>query len=368
MTELPKSYGVHLAVEIKTETRSFDTVDAAALKAEIKHEHLPEKPTKFQAISRALAALVRMCMSSIAFPAWSQHAEWETTHPVIRTVNGKQVQVGTTTAKHNGRNPNFSLKITQLKDQMKTDASTTWRINIANRSKAAENMGHVLSVTYDPTHAKLFFTQGTDANAYASFGKELVEIVSAEYNRFHMNYNDEDIRRVIAAELADMQALSIIKRANAFIPHTNLDRAKALYQFAKDCGQEVSWLGLDNSPETRDSLLTDLQASVNAAMDEYESVLDAKLNPKSLEHKRGEKRREAMYETAIGNIDKIFAIADYHAQVLGCMAEGLLERKGKLQDKAMQLLTYTGEELPVVQEVMTPEQAGMEVVLENAFE
>lgn len=341
MQQLGNSYGVKFDFEIKTDTRPFDTVEAAALKAGIKPEHMPEKPTTFQAISRAIACLTRTCMSSVEFPGWSKHATWEEETTSYKTVKGARIAVsGRATA--SGRNPNYSLKITQVK-KASTDASTTWRINIANRNKAGENMGHVLSVTYDPVLG-LRFEKGTDANAFAEFGREVQIIVNEEYKRFARNYNDEDIRRILDAELADMRALKVIKNTNRFIAHEFVDRAKGLYEFARDCGQVVSWLGLDNSPMTRDSLLHDLKTAIFSDMDEYEAELDAKLNPVGLERKRGEARREQMHDTAMKNIDKIMAMAQYHAQVLGCMAEGIAERESKLRAKAHKLLTTVGDE------------------------
>jgi len=346
MNELPKSYGVHMAVEVKTDTRPFDTVDLAAARANIKPEFLPEKPNTLTAISRALACLVRTCMASILFPDWSKYASWEEDRVTYRVVKGQRVAIGHKVT-CSGRNPNFSLKITEVK-KASTDASKTWRINIANRQKAGENMGHVLSVTYNPAETPaLTFQAGMDAYAFAEFGREIQAIVQAEYKRFARNYNDEDIRNIISAELRDMGALSVIKRNNAFIPHTDLDRAKALYQFAKDCGQEVSWLGLDNSPETRDSLLADLKAHVLGAMEEYEAELDEKLNPTGLERKRGEKRREQMYDTAMTNIDKIMAHAQHHAQVLGVLQDEIKEAEQRLRGKATLLLTTTGEDVKV---------------------
>lgn len=371
MGELSKSYGVKFDYEIKTDTRPFDQVDAAAYKAGIKHEHLPAKPTMGQAIARAIACLMRVCMSSIEFPAWSQHAQWLEDQPIIRVVNGKRVQVGTAHVPKTGRNPHYSLKITELKNAAKTDASTTWRINIANRLKAGENMGHVLSVVYDPI-AGIVFKRGVDAHAFDTFGKEIMEIVNTEYARFMSQYNDEDIRKVMDAELADMRALKVIKNTNRFIAHEYTDRAKALYQFAVDCGQEVSWLTLQADEMTRDSLLKDLQAAVFGAMDEYEAELDEKLNPKGLERKRGEKRREQMYNTARQTIDRIMAMADYHASVLGCMAKGIKERQAALEDKALRLLTCTGDEptpaLPKAAEAVQAD-AGEQVVdnVDDAF-
>lgn len=363
--ELPKSYGVHMAVEVKTDTRPFDVVDAAAYKAGIKHEHMPEKPNTFQAISRAIACLMRICMSSIEFPGWSKHSQWEETRTTYKVVKGARIPISGK-VQCSGRNPNYSLKITQVK-RASTDAKTTWRINVANRQNAGENMGHVLSVTYCPS-AGVYFEKGMDLQAFTEFGREFQTIVNDEYKRFANNYNDEDIRKLISAELADMHALSVIKRNNAFIPHTNLERAKALYNFAKEVGQEVSWLGLDNSPETRDSLLADLKASVFSAMDEYEKELDEKLNPTGLERKRGEKRREQMHETAMGNIDKIMAQAQYHAQVLGVLSEAITEREQALRAKAFKLLTTTGDEVvvPTGEPVFTAAQAGAEVVTSTA--
>lgn len=362
--ELPKSYGVHMAVEVKTDTRPFDVVEAAAHKAQINPERLPQRPGTFQAISRAIACLMRVCMSSIEFPAWSKHNSWEEERVTYRVVKGARIRV-TGKVACSGRNPNYSLKITQVK-RAAPDAATTWRLNIANRNNAGENMGHVLSVTYDPTLG-VYFDKGVDAAAFAEFGKELQHIVNEEYKRFANNYNDEDIRTLISAELADMHALSIIKRNNAFIPHTMMERAKALYTFAKDCGQEVSWLGLDNSPETRDSLLADLKTAVFSAMDEYEKELDEKLNPTGLERKRGEKRREQMHDTAMANIDKIMAQAQYHAQVLGVMAEAITEREKGLRAKAFKLLTTTGDETPALVASGTPTGAQVVKPGEDAF-
>ena len=345
MENLNKSYGVHLAVEVKTDTRPFDMVEGAAARASIRPEAMPEKPTPGKAISRAITCLMRICAASIEFPAWSQCASWVEERAVHRMVKGQQVQTGTRQVTMSGRNPNYSLKVTLVK-QAHVDAGTTWRINIANRNKAGESMGHVLSVTYSPL-VGLYFTNGTDAQAFDTFGKEIKAIVETEYQRFLSNYNDEDIRGLLSAELADMKALKVIKKNNCFIPHVSVDRAKALYEFAKECGQEVSWLGLDASEMTRDSLLHDLKSSIFSDMDEYEEVLNAKLNTPTGERKRGEKQRERMFDTAIGNIDRIMALAEYHADVLGVMAEGIRERRDALRSKAHELLTKDFDAAPL---------------------
>lgn len=371
MRELPKSYGVKFDFAVSTETRPFDLVDAAAYKAGVKPEHMPAKPSTGKAISRAIACLLRICMSSIEFPAWSKHATWEVSVPQMRTVNGVVVQVSTKQVQKSGRNPNYSLKITEVK-QMRTGTEKTWRINIANRNKQAENMGHVLSVTYNPATGLCEFHAGTDAVAFAEFGDEVREIINTEYKRFALNYNDEDIRDILDAELNDMRALKVIKNTNRFIAHEYVDRAKLLYDFAVDTGQTVSWLGLDNSPMTRDSLLKDLQATVNADMDEYEATLDEKLNPKGLERKRGEKRRGLMHDTAMETIDHIYAQAEYYEDILGAVAEGLKEKRDRLRAKAFKLLTVTGDEKPVLTSEAPAEMLptdGVEVVgTENAFE
>jgi hypothetical protein len=333
---LPKSYGVKFDFEIKSDTRDFDRVDAAAIKAGIKYDHMPQRPSQRQAISRAIAYLMRVCMTSIEFPSWSPFAHWEESIPQYRVVKGAQVLVGYSPKTCSGRNPNYSLKITEVK-QARVDASTTWRINIANRNKQAENLGHVLSVTYD--NGGLSFTMGTDMSAWETFGKEVMAIVNAEYKRFAMNYNDEDIRNVLNAELADMRALKIIKATNCFIAHEHVERAKALYKFAEECGQVVSWLGLDNDEMTRDSLLRDLKATVFADLEEYEGTMDKLLNTPPKERKRGEAQRERMFNTAISNIDKIFAQAEYYAQVLGVMSEELVQRRNHLRTKATEFLT-----------------------------
>lgn len=342
---LDKSYGVHLAIEVKTETRPFDQVDNAAINHGLV-ERLPEKPSQSKAISRAIACLMRICMSSIDFPQWSKHSQYEVTREITRVVSGATVKVGERVETVSGRNPNYSLKVTQVK-QAKTDASTTWRINIANRNKAGENMGHVLSVTYDPTHG-VYFTKGTDAQAFDDFGNEVREIVTNEFQRFATNYNDEDIRKVLEAELRDMRALSVIKRQNCFIPQANVDRAKSLYMFAKECGQEVSWLGLDASEMTRDSLLADLKSSIFADMDAYDKVLDDKLNPVGLEKKRGEKQRDRMYTTAMDNIDNIMATAEYYGAIFGIMEAEIIARRDKLKNKATELLTKDWENTPTL--------------------
>jgi hypothetical protein len=356
MDKLPNSYGAHVAFEIKSETRPFDLVDSAAYAAGIKPEHMPEKPSTGKAISRAIACLVRTCMSNIEFPAWSKYATWETNTPQHRVVGGKTVLVGMIRQIHAGRNPNYSLKVTEVK-QARTGMEKTWRINIADRNKQAENMGHVLSVTYDG--GALFFSKGTDAYAFAEFGAEVQEIVNTEYKRFALNYNDEDIRTILDAELSDMRALKVIKNTNRFIAHEHVERAKMLYDFAAACGQTVSWLGLDNSPMTRDSLLKELLATVTADMDEYETVLDEKLSPKGLERKRGEKRRESMHDTAMASIDRIYAQAEYYEEVLGAAAEGLAGKRDRLRQKAFKLLTVTGDEvlLPVKEVQEAPEAA-----------
>lgn len=333
---LPANYGVKFDFEISSATRPFDQVDAAADKHGIAKENRPDKPTKAQAIARAMLYLMRVCASSIEFPAWSPFNQWD------------KKKVG------DKRNPNYSLKITQVK-KLSTDTSVTWRINIADATKKGENMGHVISVTYDPGVVQpIYFTAGQDKAAFDTFGREVREIITNEYARFLNNYNDEDLRRVMDAELSSMHALKVIKNTNCFIPRDYVDRARALYEFAKDCGQVVSWLGLDNSDMTRNSLLADLRAVVMADMDEYERELDAKLNAPEGERKRGEKQRNRMFETANSTIDHIMAQAEYHATVLGCMAEGIIARRDALKAKAVEFLTRDFSKNTVATEASAP--------------
>ncbi len=316
---LDKSFGVKFDFEISTDTRSFAVVDAALITAEIPKEHWPDKPNKGRAIARAMMCLQRTCAASIEFPAWSQWANWEN-----KRSNEK-------------RNPNLSLKITQVK-KASTDTSVAWRINIADATKKGENMGHVLNVTYSPDHG-VYFTEGTDKGAFQAFGKEMQEIVNAEFNRFLTNYNDEDIRRVLDTELSSMRALKVIKNTNCFIPRDYVERARKLYQFAKDCDQTVSWLGLDSSEMTRESLLADLKKAIFSDLEAYEAEMDKKLNAPEGERKRGEQQRQRMFMTANDNIDSIMAMAEYHAQVLGVMIEGIQERQTALKQKATEFLT-----------------------------
>lgn len=363
---LPKSYGVKFDFEVKSDTRAFDQVDGACDRAEIKHEHRPQKPGQGRAIARAIAYLMRVCMSSVEFPSWSQFASWVEERPVYKTIKGALVCVGMEPETRNGRNPNYSLKITEVK-QAHTDASTTWRINIANRNKQAENMGHVLSVTYEPG-APLRFHRGTDAAAFDMFGKEVMEIINAEYARFATHYNDEDIRAVLDAELADMKALKVIKNTNRFIAHEWTDRARALYKFAEECGQIVSWLGLDNEEMTRDSLLRDLKASIFADMDEYEEKLVKSLNTPTKERKRGEKQRDRMFTTAVENIDRIFAMAEYHSQILGVMSEEIVARRAALKAKATEFLTRDFDAAPDAPAPAQVEAPKVAQSAEEAFE
>lgn len=331
---LPGNYGVKFDFEIRTDTRGFDLVDTAAIRAGIAEKNRPAKPSKGQAISRAMAYLMRVCVSSIEFPAWSDFSRWE----------GKR--------SNERRNPNFSLKITQVK-KASADTSVAWRINIADSTKKGENMGHVLNVVYDPNFG-VYFMAGEDALAFATFGREMQEIVNTEFGRFLTNYNDEDLRRVLDAELSEMRALKIIKKTNCFIPRDYVEQARKLYLFAKECGQVVSWLGLDNSDMTRDSLLADLRTAIFTEMEEYEAELDAKLNAPSGERKRGEKQRERMYNTANDNIDSIMVQAEYHAMVLGVMAEGIRERRDMLKRKAAEFLTKDFNSVTIPPAVQVP--------------
>lgn len=321
MEALGTGYGVHLSFEVKTDTRDFASVDAAMVKAGIVEKNRPSKPNITSAIARAMAYLTRTCTATIEFPPWSKHNQWE----------GKRA--------NEVRNPNFSFKITPVK-KLQSDTSQAWRVNIADNTRRQENLGHVISIIHDPNlPVPVYFTHGTDREAFEGFGREVQEIVNTEYARFINNYNDEDLRSVFNAELTEMRALKIIKNTNCFIPRDFVQRAEKLYTFAQECGQTVSWLGLDDSVRTRDSLLADLKAVIFGDMEEYEAVLDEKLNAKEGERKRGEKQRERMYNTSVSTIDRIMAQAEYHAAVLGVMADGIREKESALRLKACEFLT-----------------------------
>lgn len=335
----PATIGAYLSGEFQTDTRAFDRVETALKKSGIQAHHdspLLERPTPSKAASRAMNYLARTCAASIEFLPGSKFRTWTVDRPVYRMVKGERVQAGVTQEVMDGRNPNFCLKITVVK-KAKVDASVTWRVNIAHREKAGENMGHVLNVTY--VNGGIEFSPGVDAQAHEVFGADLEALIRAEYARFLTNYDDQDVRGVWDAEIAACRALKVIKNTNAFIATAYLERAQALYNFVRECGHEVSWLGLDNSPMTRDSLLKDLVASIMADMDKYEAQLDAKLNTPTKERKRGDAQRERMYNTASANLDEILALAEYQQTVLGCVSEKIAERATALRSKAREFLT-----------------------------
>ncbi len=339
MTNLSNRIGAQFSFNILSETRAFATVEEALSRSGIQDHHgrtLLARPTPANAISRAINYLTRTCQASIEFLPGSKWRTWTVEKPVYRVVAGVRSQTGTWTDVAEGRNPNFCLKITVVK-KLSTDTSVTWRVNVADRNKHNENMGHVLNVTY--ANGAIHFAPGSDVQAHDFFGADLEDVIRAEFDRFLSNYDDQDVRDICNTELAQFRALKVLKNTNAFISTEHLDRAKALYKFVCECGHEGSWLGLTDEPETRESLLKDLKSSIMADMDAYEEELDEKLNTPTKERKRGEAQRERMYNTQSAKLDDIMGMADYYSVVFGAMAEGIVERRDALRTKARELLT-----------------------------
>lgn len=329
MENLSAGWGSFLKFKLLTELRPFDQVEKALLESGIAERHadtkLLEHPKASTAFTRSMNYLVRVCMASIPFPAGSLNLEWED--------NGVK--------KSGDRNPNFSLKIESVKGTPKNELA--YRINISDRLCRDENMAHALTVTYRPGMA--IEVMPGNAAAWDRFGDDLAKLCRDANDKFSNNYNDEDIRDVVNAELASLKALNVLGKTTNFIAKDteltpdNTVRAKALVKFVRDCGHLANILGLDASSWTRDSIIEELRASIFADMDECEDNLNKKLDAKTVERKRGEDQRTRMLGTANKTIDRIMAIADYHATVLGVMAEGIRERAQGLREKATEFLT-----------------------------
>lgn len=327
--KLDSGWGLFLKYKMLTETRTFAQVEAALLASGIAERYsdtkLLEHPKASTAFTRCMNYLARVCMASIPFPVGSPNLEWEQ-DGVKQTGN---------------RNPNFSLKIESVKGTPKGEIA--YRINISDRRCRDENMAHVLTVTFRPGMA-IEVMPGSE-QAWNRFGQDLAKLCLDANDKFANNYNDEDIRDIVVTELASLKALNVLGKTTNFVARDsesnpdNTARATALVKFVRDCGHLANILGLDSTERTRDAIVEELRASILADMDEYEQELDAKLNAKTVERKRGEDQRTRMMSTANKTIDRIMAIADYHATVLGVMADGIREKAAGLRDKATEFLT-----------------------------
>jgi hypothetical protein len=329
MEMINSGWGLFLKYKMLTETRAFALVEAALAASGIAARHdgvvLLEHPKPSTAFTRSMGFLSRVCMASIPFPAGSLNAEWEE--------NGVKVTAD--------RNPNYSLKIESVKGMPKGEIA--YRINISDRRRRDESMAHVLTATYRP-NLPVEVLPG-DAQAWDQFGEDIALLCRDAYDKFFTGYNDEDIRSVVVTELSAIKAVNVLGKTTNFIAKDteatpdNTARAEGVVKFVRECGHLANVLGLDATTMTRDAIVEELRSSILADMDEYEEELDGKLNAKTVERARGEDQRLRMLGTANKSIDKIMALAEYHATVLGVMADGIRERADKLKEKAAEFLT-----------------------------
>jgi hypothetical protein len=339
MEMINSGWGSFLKYKMLTEVRPFDQVELALIGSGLVERHvgvvLIEHPKASTAFTRSMGYLTRVCTASIPFPKDSPNAIWEE--------NGS-VQTG-------DRNPNFSLKIESVKGMPKGEIA--YRINISDRLRKDESMAHVLTVTHRPNLPVEVMPGNQDA--WNQFGEDLAKLCRDAYDKFASNYNDEDVRDIVVTELAALKAVNVLGKTTNFIakdtPATpnNMARAEALQKFIRDCGHQCQILGLDATERTRDSIVEELRSSILADMNDYEEDLDKKLNTPTNERKRGEDQRVRMLGTANKTIDRIMAQAEYHAAVLGVMADGIRERADALRTKAAEFLTRDfGDGAPTV--------------------
>lgn len=321
-------WGSFLKFKLLTDIRPFEQVESALHASNIQDHHankLLERPKPATAFTRSMGYLARTSAASIPFPKGSPNAQWEE--------NGHTVVAE--------RNPNYSLKVESVKGMPKDEIA--YRINISDRRSRNENMAHVLTATYRP-NLPVEIMPG-DMGAYDKFGDDIRQLVKEAYEKFFNNYDDTDIRSVVDKELASLKAVHVLGHTTNFIARDseaspfNTLRAQKLVEFIHACGHLANILGLDGTERTRDAIVDELKSSILAEMEEYEADLDDKLNAKTKERQRGTKQRERMKATAEQNIDKIMALAEYHATVLGVMVDGIREKADKLKAKAAEFLS-----------------------------
>jgi hypothetical protein len=320
MKMIDGGWGSFLKYKMLTDTRAFELVEAALEDSGIKALHpgvvLLERPKASTAFTRSMGYLTRVCAASIPFPAGSPNAEGE-------------------------RNPNYSLKIESVKGT--PEGEIAYRINLSDRRLANQDMAHVLLATHRPG-LPVEIMPGEQA-AWDKFGEDIAKLVRDANDKFQCNYDDTDVRDVVVKELQSLSAVNVLGKTTNFIakdseakPNNTL-RAQKLMEFVHACGHECTLLGLDGTEMTRDAIVSELRASIMAELEEYEADLDEKLGAKTKERQRGEKQRLRMMTTASKNIDEIMALAEYHATVLGVMAEGIKEKADALRAKATEFLT-----------------------------
>jgi hypothetical protein len=329
MQKVDSGWGVFFKYKMLTDTRDFSLVEKALNDSGIKAYHpgdaMLERPKPATAFTRSMGYLTRVCTASIPFPSSSPNSKW--------IEDGKEVS--------GERNPNYSLKIESVKGM--PDGEIAYRINISDRRNKDENMAHVLTATYRPDLPVEI--QPGEASAWNKFGEDIHKLVDDAYTKFFNNYDDTDLRDVVVKELASLSAVNVLGKTTNFIAKdtearpNNTARATALAKFVHDCGHLANILGLDSSPMTRDAIVDELRSSIMSDLEDYERELDDKLNAKTKERQRGEKQRARMKTTAEQNIDKIMALAEYHQQVLGVIADGIKEKAATLRAKATEFLT-----------------------------
>lgn len=323
--DMNQGYGIFFKFKCNTETRPFDQVEAALAASGIQDHHgspLLQKPKPSTAFTRAMGFLTRVCTASISFPMGSPNAEWEE--------NGVKMT--------GERNPNYSLKI----EPIKSEDQISYRINISDRRCKDENMAHVLTTAHVIGGGVAILP--SDQAAWDKFGADIAKLVNDSYAKFLNNYDDTDVRAIVDKELASLKAVHVLGYTTNFIAKDteatpfNTERAKKLAEFVQNCGHLANILGLDATEMTRDALVAELRTSIMAELEEYEESLDAKLGMKTKDRQRGEKQRIRMLGTANKTIDSIMALAEYHAQVLGVIAEGITEKAAQLKAKAAEFL------------------------------
>ena len=327
MEMLSQSWGSFVKFKVLCITLAFDLVESAASSMGLLDRHKLQRPSKSTGFSRALAYLSRVCDRAIPFLPGSSHLQY-------KTADGQWVW--------GDKNPTLSLKVESIK-RAKSDASIAYRVNISDRLSGSGDMAHVLTAVFD--NGYLDIQPGTDHTAWSTYGADLTDLIQAEYDRFCQNYNDEDVRGLIDSELKSLRSLQVLGRTTNFVARPDehrtdtTDRAMKLTQFIKAIGHEAAIMGLDGSEMSRDALVDELKSSILAELDAYDEELDEKLGKKTDKRARGEGRRQQMYNTATTGIERIMGLAEYHATVLNCMAEGVREKADALRAKALRFLT-----------------------------
>jgi ElaB/YqjD/DUF883 family membrane-anchored ribosome-binding protein len=123
-------------------------------------------------------------------------------------------------------------------------------------------------------------------------------------------------------------------------------RAIDLSKFLEEIGHEGGVKGLDGAETTRQSLEKDMRKHYLGELEVLSGELDEKLNTPTGKRKRGDGRREQLFTNSDAKIADIMALAEYHATVLGVMADGVREKAAELHAKAKEFLTRDFDAAP----------------------